>query len=86
VGALIFTGALPQLLSSILSFYSSLIQITGRNQYSDGTQYYNWRALFIAVGTFLKAALGLWMFFGAHGFSNFWRLLRNFGTPNPPMN
>jgi hypothetical protein len=37
-----------------------------------------------AIGTLLKAMLGLWLFFGARGFANFWRFLRNAGTPKPP--
>jgi hypothetical protein len=84
-GILIFAEALPQLLNSVSSFFISLNQVTGRNQYPPNDQF-NWRSLLAAVGTFLKAALGLWMFFGAHGFANFWRSLRNFGTPKPPEN
>ena len=82
-GVLIFSEALPQLLNSISSFFSSLHQVTGRNQPPAYTEF-NWRSLLSAVGILLKAALGLWLFFGARGFANLWRSLRTFGTPNPP--
>jgi hypothetical protein len=84
-GILIFAEALPQLLNSVSSFFISLNQVTSRNQYPPNAQF-NWRDLLAAVGIFLKAALGLWMFFGARGFTNLWRSLRNFGTPKPPEN
>jgi len=85
-GVLIFAGALPQLLNSIFSFFSNTHQIIGGNS-SGSTSYnnYNWRALLIAIGTLIKAALGLWLFFGARGFANFWRSLRTFGTPKSPQ-
>lgn len=85
VGALIFTGALPQLFGSLSSFLISLSQINVRFQ-STGEAFYNWRTLFTSLGIILKAALGLWMFFGARGFAGFWRSFRNFGTPKPPTN
>ncbi len=84
-GVLIFTSALPQLFSSIVSFFISIGQISRANQYSNGSLLYSWRSLLVATGVFLKAAVGLWMFFGAQGFVNFWRSLRNFGTPKPPQ-
>jgi hypothetical protein len=85
VGALIFAGALSQLFNSI---YSASIALThfNKEQYPAGTQIYDWRSLLTAFGVLLKTALGLWMFFGARGFANFWRSLRNFGTPKPPEN
>ena len=83
-GVLIFAGALPQLLNSMVSLLSGMNQLVGRNS-SGGTSPYIWRALLTAVGTLLKAALGLWLFFGARGFAGFWRSLRTFGTPNPPQ-
>jgi hypothetical protein len=83
VGVLIFADALPQLLNSISSFFISLNQVTGRSQYSADAEYIS-RTLFTAMGTLLKAALGLWLFFGARGFANIWRFLRNAGTPKPP--
>lgn len=83
VGVLIFAGALPQLLNSIWTFLFYMSQSSETTRYP-GTQLSEWRTLFIAIGTILKAGLGLWMFFGAHGFSNFWRSMRSFGTPVPP--
>jgi hypothetical protein len=83
-GVLIFTAALPQLFSSFVSFFISIGQINRGNQYSNGSLLYSWRSLLVAIGVFLKAAVGLWMFFGAQGFVNFWRSLRNFGTTKPP--
>jgi hypothetical protein len=82
-GVLIFSEALPQLLNSISSFFTSLNQVAGRSQPPAYTEF-NWRSLLSAIGTLLKTALGLWLFFGAHGFVNFWRSLRTFGTPKPP--
>jgi len=80
-GTLIFAETLPQLFSRIYS----LTQLAGRDQHG-GMKAEIWLTLLPAVGTFLKAGLGLWMFFGARGFANSWRWLRNFGTPNPPKN
>jgi hypothetical protein len=82
-GVLIFAEALPQLLNSIFSFFTSLNQVAGRSQPPAYAEF-NWRSLLGAIGTLLKAALGLCLFFGAHGFANFWRSLRTFGTPKPP--
>jgi hypothetical protein len=82
-GVLIFSDALPQLLNSFFSFFSSLNQVSNRSQppaYSE----FNWHSLLTAAGTLLKAALGLWLFFGARGFANFWWSMRNFGTPKTP--
>jgi hypothetical protein len=83
-GVLIFSEALPQLLNSVFSFFISLNQVTGRNQPPAYAEF-NWQSLLSAVGTLLKAALGLWLFFGARGFASFWRSLRTFGTPKPPQ-
>jgi preprotein translocase subunit Sss1 len=82
-GVLIFADALPQLLNSISSFFTSLNQVTGRSQYPANAEF-NWHSLLAAIGILLKAALGLWLFFGARGFANLWRSLRTFGTPKPP--
>ncbi|MGA2179866.1 MAG: hypothetical protein ABSH15_09835 [Verrucomicrobiota bacterium] len=84
VGALIFAGALPQLLNSIYSFLFYLNQVTAQNPSTSFATPHNWRALLTAIGTLLKAALGLGLFFGARGFANFWRSLRTFGTPKSP--
>jgi len=83
-GALILASALPQLLNSMYAIIISLREINGGNQYRSNTTY-SWHTLLIAVGTLLKAAFGAWMFFGARGFANFWRSMRNFGTPKPPQ-
>ena len=77
-GILIFAEALPQLLNSISSLFTSLNQVNGRNQYSPNAEF-NWRSLLTAVGIILKAALGLCLLFGAHGFANFWRSLKRGG-------
>ena len=82
-GVLIFAEALPQLLNSISSFFTSLNQAAGRSQYPANAEF-NWHTLLAATGILLKAALGLWLFFGARGFASFWRSLRTFGTPKPP--
>jgi hypothetical protein len=83
-GVLIFADALPQLLNSISAFFTSLNQIAGRGQYP-ANEKFNWRIFLSAIGMLLKAALGLWLFFGARGFANFWRFLRVAGTPKPPV-
>jgi len=85
-GVLIFAGALPQLFNSIYSFFIWLHQNPDKNPYLNYSFSNNPRLILIAIGTSLKATLGLWLFFGAHGFVNFWRLLRCFGTPKPPEN
>jgi hypothetical protein len=82
-GVLIFAEALPQLLNSLSSFFTSLNQVAGRSQYPPNTQF-NWSMFLAVTGTLLKAALGLGLFFGARGFANFWRFLRIAGTPKPP--
>jgi hypothetical protein len=85
-GVLIFAGALPQLFNSIYSFFIWLHQNPDKNPYLNNSFPNNPRLILNAIGTLLKAALGLWLFFGANGFANFWRSLRNFGTPKPPEN
>ena len=84
-GVLIFAESLPQLFNSFLSFLNSLHQMNAENRIP-GEAADNWRILLTSLGTILKAALGLWMFFGARGFANLWRSLKNFGTPKPPEN
>lgn len=81
-GILIFSEALPQLLNSFSSLLVSFGQVADKNQPPAYAEY-NWRLIWIAVGTILKAALGLFLFFGAHGVANFWRSMRRFGTPKP---
>lgn len=86
-GILIFASALPQLLNSVYLFFNSAYALTHKdpnsNYYSASPSYY-WHNLLVAIGTFLKVAMGLWMFFGAHGFTNFWRSMRSFATPKAP--
>jgi len=61
-GVLIFSEALPQLLNSIFSLFTSLNRVTGRSQPPAYTEF-NWQSLLAAIGILLKAALGLWLFF-----------------------
>ncbi len=83
VGVLLLAEGLSQLLSSI---YSALLSANhfNQDQYPPGMQFIDWRRLLSAAGIVLQTGLGAWMFFGAQGFANFWRSLRNFGTPKPP--
>ena len=86
-GVLIFAGTLPQLFVSIVSLLLSLLRFKSAG---DALVYPfmvrdSWYSVETSAGMLLKAALGLWLFFGAHGFANFWRSLRNFGTPKPPQ-
>jgi len=81
-GVLIFSDALPQLLNSFFSLLTSIGQIANKNQPPAYAEY-NWRLILTAIGTVLKSALGLCLFFGASGFVSFWRSMRNFGTPKP---
>ena len=81
-GVLIFASALPQLISSIFN----LLRETSAD---DSPLNPNWitsrRAIAeSSAGILLKTAFGIWLFFGAEGFANFFGLLRNFGTPKPP--
>jgi hypothetical protein len=85
-GVLIFAETLPQLLSNIFALLYYLIQLKEKNPFPDNGWPFNRFGLAAAIGTFLKAGLGLWLFFGARGFANSWRSLRNFGTPQPPEN
>ena len=81
-GVLIFAGALPQLISSIFTLLRSMSSGDSLN-YPYGAS--NSRLVTeSSIGTLLKAALGIWLFFGAKGFANFWSSLRNFATPKPP--
>jgi hypothetical protein len=86
VGILIFADAFAQLINSFLSFlllHKIVSQIASQNQNPHNVAS-QWRILLTNFGTLLKAGLGLWMFLGARGFANFWRSLRNFGTPKSP--
>jgi hypothetical protein len=83
-GVLIFAGELPQLFNSIFSLFLWLHQNPDKNPYPINSFSSNSHLILTAIGTLLKAALGLWLFFGARGFANFWRFLRIAGTPKPP--
>jgi hypothetical protein len=83
-GVLVFSETVPQLMNSFVSIFTSLSAIARGTRYPIDN-FYVWRSFFIAIGTLAKAGLGLWLFFGARGFANFWRSMRNFGTPKPPV-
>ncbi|MGH7951656.1 MAG: hypothetical protein ACREFE_07020 [Limisphaerales bacterium] len=82
VGAWFFAGTLSSLFSDVYSA-SVVLKHLYKGEYPVRMQANDWRRLLIAFGAILKTALGLWMFFGARGFANFWRSLRNLGTPTP---
>ncbi|HEX3856970.1 MAG TPA: hypothetical protein VHY30_06725 [Verrucomicrobiae bacterium] len=82
-GILIFAGALPQLFNSV---FNLLHLLSSENSRNTDPIHNNPYLIEYAIGTLLKTALGLWLFFGACGFANFWRSLKNFGTPKPPEN
>lgn len=84
-GVLIFAGTLPSLLSNIVAFLYYIIQLKQGNPHRETGWLFDRFGFVAAIGTFLKAGLGLWLFFGARGFANFWRALRNFGTPKAPQ-
>jgi len=78
-GVLIFANTLPQLFNSIFN----LLRATTTDTYQviqPGR-----RDVELAVGVILKTTFGIWLFFGAEGFANFWGSLRNFATPKPPQ-
>ena len=81
-GILIFAGALPQLFTGIFNLLHSSLSENSQNVNSVHNSSY---LIVYTIGALLKAALGLWLFFGAQGFANFWRSFRNFGTPKPPQ-
>jgi len=82
-GILIFSDALPSLFRSIYNLINWFeIQKSHPELQSD----YTWRNGLTAFGALVQAVLGLLLFFCSHGFVNFWRSLRNFGTPRPPEN
>jgi hypothetical protein len=80
VGAWLAAEGLSQLCNSIYSVFASA-QHFNSNQYPGGPQYIDWHLILRAFGVFLQTAIGLWMLFGTQGFLNFWRAMRNFGTP-----
>lgn len=84
IGILIFAEALPQLLNTIYSFSISLRHLVNEEAYPAGMKVMDWHTLWVAIGTLLKIGLGLWLFFGARGFSNLWRSFRMFERPSTP--
>jgi hypothetical protein len=85
VGAWLAVEGLSQFCGDIYSALTSM-QHFNTNQYPGGPQYIDWHLILRAFGALVQIAIGLWMFFGANGFANFWRSARNFGTPKPPEN
>jgi len=81
-GALIFASALPQLLTSIFTLLRSIPLGDSVNDPYEIS--HNQLTTESALGILLKAALGIWLFFGADGFANF-LVMRNFSTPKPPQ-
>ena len=74
VGVLIFADALPQLFYYIfylltMVFQGFLVSLSAP----------------MLLGSILKAAVGLWMFFRAKSFTHFWHSRQNFDTPKPPQ-
>lgn len=80
-GLLIFAEALPELLQSIFYLLRSLSDDSSSGQFSAGMRSMMVRS---SIGTILTAALGVWLFFGADGFANFFNPPRNIRLPNPP--
>jgi hypothetical protein len=78
-GVIIFTGALPQLASGIFN----LANWAMFNSVNQLLQAYRRTEFITEIGAIAKAAIGLYLFFNARGFANFWRS-RQFGTPEPP--
>jgi hypothetical protein len=83
-GVLIFAQAVPQLIHHIFTVLFYLFGLNHGNQGLPFDQQARRTEFSTAFGGLLKAALGLWLFFRARGFANFWRSLRNFGTPKAP--
>ena len=82
-GILIFSDALTSLFRSIYNLINWFeIQKNHPELQSD----YTWRTGLTAFGALAQAVLGLALFFCSHGFVNFWRSLRNYGTPKLPGN
>jgi hypothetical protein len=81
---LIFAGTLPRLFMNFYELFHQLLSHQASYPYPILFSAYQ-NFVTPAIGSLLKAALGLYLFFASHGFANFWRLLRNFGTPHPPQ-
>jgi hypothetical protein len=85
VGVVLLAEGLSQLCGRVYSIINSMGRFD-KVQYPSGMQFIDWHTLLSAFGFLLETALGAWMFFGARGFANFWRSMRNFGTPKLPEN
>jgi hypothetical protein len=84
VGVFLVAEGLSQLCGSAYSVFTS-VEHFDKDQFPMGPRFIDWHSLFSAFGFILKTAIGAWMFFGTQGFVNFWRSMRNFGTPKPPQ-
>ena len=82
-GVLIFADALPSL---FLGIFNLVNWFEAHSSHPELQSSYTLRNGLTALGALAKALVGLGLFFCAHGFANFWRSLRNFGTPKPPEN
>ncbi len=82
-GVLIFADALPSL---FLGIFNLADWFESHARHPELQSDYTLRNGLTALGALAKALLGLVLFFCAHGFANFWRSLKNFGTPKPPEN
>jgi hypothetical protein len=82
-GILIFADALPALFTGVFNLATWLKAHANHSEYQDHATL---RSALTALGALARALLGLGLFFCSHGFANFWRSLRNFGTPKPPAN
>jgi hypothetical protein len=80
-GVLIFADALPSLFTSTFNL-ANWFETHGSHPELQSNS--TLRSGLTALGTLAKALLGFGLFFCAHGFANFWRSLKNFGTPKPP--
>ena len=79
-GLVIFAGALPEVLTSIFYIFRS---------YSENSpeffQGMSQMMIESSIGTLLRAALGIWLFFGASGFADFFSPTKYFATSKPPQ-
>ncbi len=82
-GVLIFAGALPSLFTGIFNLATWLKAHANHSEFQSNA---TMRSVLTALGALARALLGLGLFFCSQGFANFWRSLRNFGTPKPPAN
>jgi hypothetical protein len=80
-GVLTFAGTLPDLLRSIFD----LLRAASSGNASTYPYSVGHLRVESAIGTIAKAGFGIWLFFGAEGFANFWSSVRNFATPKPPQ-